>query len=96
MTTAPTTTPAAPAAAPAVTAYLGLGGNLGDRAAALAAALECLDETPGLRRRAVSAIYETAPWGVTDQPPFLNLAAAYETALPPVACCPPSSGLRPR
>ena len=84
-TTAPTTTPAAPAAAPAVTAYLGLGGNLGDRAAALAAALECLDETPGLRRIAVSDIYETEPWGVTDQPPFLNLAAAYETALPPVA-----------
>ena len=84
-TTAPTTTPAAPAATPTATAYLGLGGNLGDRAAALAAALECLDETPGLRRIAVSAIYETEPWGVTDQPPFLNLAAAYETALPPVA-----------
>lgn len=83
-TAAPTTTPLA-TATPAVTAYLGLGGNLGDRAAVLAAALECLDETPGLRRLAVSAIYETEPWGVTDQPPFLNLAAAYETALSPVA-----------
>lgn len=66
-----------------VTAYLGLGSNLGDRRAALAEALNLLDAAPGLRLLAVSSIYETEPWGVTDQPAFLNLAAAFATTLSP-------------
>lgn len=68
-----------------VTAYLGLGSNRGDRRAALAQALTLLDAAPGLRRLACSAIYETEPWGVAEQPPFLNLAAAFATTLPPAA-----------
>lgn len=72
-------------ASPPVTAYLGLGSNLGDRRAALTQALALLDAAPGLRRRACSAIYETEPWGVAEQPPFLNLAAAFATTLPPAA-----------
>ena len=67
-----------------VVAYLGLGGNLGDRLAALAEALALLDAAPGMRRVACSSVYETEPWGVTDQPNFLNLAAGYETTLAPV------------
>ena len=67
-----------------VIAYLGLGGNLGDRLAALTAALRLLDATPGMRRIACSSVYETEPWGVTDQPGFLNLVAAFETTLAPV------------
>ncbi len=67
-----------------VTAYLGLGGNLGDRLAALTEALQLLGSTPGMRRTACSSVYETEPWGVTDQPSFLNLVAAFETTLSPV------------
>ncbi len=70
--------------AESVTAYLGLGGNLGDRLAALTEALLLLDSTPGMRRTACSSVYETEPWGVAEQPHFLNLVAGYETTLPPV------------
>ena len=67
-----------------VTTYLCLGGNLGDRMAALTAALRLLDSTPGMRRTACSSVYETEPWAVADQPNFLNVVAAYETTLLPV------------
>ncbi len=66
-----------------VTTYLGLGGNLGDRLAALTQALRLLDATPGMRRIARSSVYETEPWGVADQPNFLNLVAGFETTLDP-------------
>ena len=66
-----------------ITAYLGLGGNLGDRLAALTEALELLDAAPGMRMVSCSSVYETEPWGVTDQPAFLNLAAGFETTLSP-------------
>lgn len=61
--------------------YLGLGTNLGEREQNMATALARLQER--LRLVAVSSLYETAPWGVTDQPPFLNAAVAAETDLPP-------------
>ena len=70
-------------AQPPVIAYLGLGGNVGDRMAALTEALALLDATPGMRRVSCSSVYETEPWGVTDQPAFLNLAAGFETTLSP-------------
>ena len=60
-----------------VTAYIGLGSNLGDRRAALDGALALLEP---LR---VSRIVETAPWGKTDQPPFLNAVAEIRTDLEP-------------
>lgn len=66
-----------------VIAYLGLGGNLGDRLAALTEALALLDSTPGMRILSCSSVYETEPWGVVDQPAFLNLAAGFETTLSP-------------
>ena len=66
-----------------VIAYLGLGGNLGDRMAALTEALSLLGATPGMWRLSCSSVYETEPWGVTDQPRFLNLAAGFETKLTP-------------
>jgi 2-amino-4-hydroxy-6-hydroxymethyldihydropteridine diphosphokinase len=61
--------------------YLGLGTNLGEREQNLATALARLQER--LRLVAVSSLYETAPWGITDQPPFLNAAVAAETDLSP-------------
>ena len=67
-----------------VIAYLGLGSNLGDRMAALTDALALLDAARGMRRVSRSSVYETEPWGVTDQSKFLNLAAGFETTLTPV------------
>jgi 2-amino-4-hydroxy-6-hydroxymethyldihydropteridine diphosphokinase len=61
----------------AETAYLSLGSNLEDRAANLRAALAQLDEAG--RLLAVSALYETQPVDVPDQPWFLNCVAAIET-----------------
>ena len=63
---------------------LGLGGNLGDPAAAITAALARLD-AEGVRIRARSSLYRTAPWGVAGQPDFVNACAAAETALAPRA-----------
>jgi 2-amino-4-hydroxy-6-hydroxymethyldihydropteridine diphosphokinase len=65
------------------TVYLGLGSNQGDRPAHLRGALRALAALPGTQVQAVSALYESAPWGVTDQPPFLNAVAAITTALAP-------------
>jgi len=63
-------------------AYIGLGANLGDRAAMLRAAVEQLAAEPGIEVVAVSPVHETEPVGYTDQPRFLNAAAAVETRLP--------------
>lgn len=63
-------------------AFLGLGGNLGEPAVAMAAALRALDAHPDVSVAAVSSLYRTPPWGVADQPDFLNAAAAVDTALP--------------
>ncbi len=62
------------------TAYLLLGGNLGDREGNLKKAIELLDQNIG-RVISVSSLYETAAWGKTDQPAFLNQAVALETDL---------------
>ncbi len=66
-----------------VPAYVGLGSNLGDRAANLARALDLLAATPGVRIVAVSDLHETPPWGYTQQPAFLNAAARLATTLGP-------------
>jgi 2-amino-4-hydroxy-6-hydroxymethyldihydropteridine diphosphokinase len=65
-----------------VTAYLSAGSNLGDRLGYLAAAVRRL-ETENTHVLKVSSVYETAPWGKTDQPAFLNIAVAVETQLSP-------------
>jgi 2-amino-4-hydroxy-6-hydroxymethyldihydropteridine diphosphokinase len=63
--------------------YVGLGSNLGDRSGQITRALELLKAQPGLRLLRTSRQYETAPWGVTDQPPFRNAVAELETRLEP-------------
>jgi len=60
-----------------------LGSNLGDRAAYLRQALEMLARLPGTWVVAASSMIETPPWGKTDQPAFLNMAAAIDTPLMP-------------
>jgi 2-amino-4-hydroxy-6-hydroxymethyldihydropteridine diphosphokinase len=65
------------------TAYLGLGANLGDRAATLAAAARRLADDPRLRVLRASSMVESAPVGVLDQPWFLNLVLEVATSLSP-------------
>ncbi len=64
-------------------AYIALGTNLGDRSANLRAALEAFP--PDVRVLAESHVYETPPWGYSDQPAFLNMAVRAETDLEPGA-----------
>jgi 2-amino-4-hydroxy-6-hydroxymethyldihydropteridine diphosphokinase len=65
-------------------AYLALGSNRGDRAAYLAAARTQLTEA-GITIVRASAERETEPFGVRDQPRFLNQVVEIETALDPMA-----------
>ncbi|MFH8842259.1 2-amino-4-hydroxy-6-hydroxymethyldihydropteridine diphosphokinase [Streptomyces sp. NPDC017868] len=66
-------------------AVLALGANLGNRLETLQGAVDALGDTPGLRVKAVSPVYETAPWGVDpgSQPSYLNAVALVRTTLPP-------------
>ena len=61
--------------------HIGLGGNLGDPVATLSDALVRIAQLPGIELDAVSSPYESAPVGLTDQPPFINAAARLLTGL---------------
>lgn len=61
-------------------AWLLTGSNLNDREAALAKARELL-EVHGCRIVKTSSLYETASWGKTDEPAYLNQALQIETGL---------------
>lgn len=65
------------------TVYLALGTNLGDRPANLRAAIAAL--LPSVVVRQSSPVYETPPWGLTDQPAFLNMVVKAKTRLEPAA-----------
>ena len=62
-------------------AYLALGSNLGNRLASLKNAISNL--TPQMDVKKKSPVYETPPWGHTDQPQFLNQCVQVETYLEP-------------
>ena len=62
-----------------VAVHLGLGSNIGDRMGSIVRAIEALASVGEIT--AVSSIYETAPFGVADQPAFLNCCVALETQL---------------
>ena len=64
-------------------ALIALGGNVGDVRRTFRKAIEifCDGEEVWLRKR--SSDYRTPPWGVTDQPPFINAAIEVATGLPP-------------
>ncbi len=62
---------------------LSLGSNLGDRKGNLESILASLP--PKVNVLQVSSIYQTAPWGYTDQPDFLNQVLLAETSLDPFA-----------
>jgi 2-amino-4-hydroxy-6-hydroxymethyldihydropteridine diphosphokinase len=64
-------------------AWLALGGNVGDSRALLDRAVSMLCDGVTVRPTARSSDYETPPWGVTEQTPFVNLCLAVETTLSP-------------
>jgi len=64
-------------------ALLGIGSNLGDRQMNLAAAIQLLDTVPDVKVLKRSPFYETAPYGYTDQPAFINGCLEIETLYTP-------------
>jgi 2-amino-4-hydroxy-6-hydroxymethyldihydropteridine diphosphokinase len=66
-------------------AVLSLGSNLGNRLETLQGAVDALEDTPGVRIKAVSPVYETEPWGVEpgSQPSYFNAVVVLKTTLPP-------------
>jgi 2-amino-4-hydroxy-6-hydroxymethyldihydropteridine diphosphokinase len=64
--------------------FLLLGANLGDRVQTLERAKTQLTQSVGALVKA-SGLYETAPWGVTDQPSYLNQVIELQTSLTPSA-----------
>ncbi len=66
-----------------INAYLLLGTNLGDRADNLKNAITLIGNEVG-NVFAASGVYETAAWGKTDQPSFLNQAIGVKTHLQPL------------
>ena len=65
------------------TAHLLLGSNLGNRDQLIVDATQLITERVGEVMQ-TSAIYETAAWGKTEQPSFLNVALAVKTSLSPL------------
>jgi 2-amino-4-hydroxy-6-hydroxymethyldihydropteridine diphosphokinase len=64
---------------------VGLGGNIGDVRTTLDCAVAALCDGTEVRLVAQSSDYATPPWGVIDQPPFVNRCIAVETVLMPRA-----------
>lgn len=70
-------------APPAYDALIGLGSNIGDKAANVRRAIGLLTEQGDIRLLAASRLFRTAPWGVKDQDWFVNACIAVATTLPP-------------
>jgi len=64
-------------------ALIALGGNVGDVRATFDRTIAMFCDGVAVRLTARSADYRTPPWGVTDQPAFINAVIAVETSLPP-------------
>ena len=64
-------------------AFIALGGNVGDVQSTFDQALVLLCDGHTVRLKARSSNYRTPPWGVTDQPPYVNAAIEVATSLSP-------------
>lgn len=64
-------------------AYVGLGSNLDGPAGQLRAALDDIAAIEGVTHVQPSRLYQTPPWGVTEQPDFVNAVASLHTSLSP-------------
>lgn len=65
-----------------VQAYIALGANLGNPQHQVRDAMLALDALAHTRVTARSPLYLTPPWGVTEQPAFVNAVAGVDTGLP--------------
>lgn len=61
-----------------------LGSNLGDRLSMLKQAIQALDAHASIEVLRSSSVYESEPWGLTNQPKYLNIVVEIETALEPL------------
>ena len=68
---------------PRAEALLALGGNVGEVRATFERAIAMLCDSDAVRLLGRSSDYRTSPWGVPDQPPFINAAIAVATTLAP-------------
>ena len=66
-------------------AWIGLGGNSKDSGDLLRRALELLAAEPAITLLRRSRCYRTPPWGMRDQPEFVNAVAELATELPPLS-----------
>lgn len=64
-------------------AYIGIGSNVGDRHGNCVKAVAILRDNGQIILKR-SSLYETEPWGVEDQPRFINMAIEIETGLEPL------------
>jgi 2-amino-4-hydroxy-6-hydroxymethyldihydropteridine diphosphokinase len=62
---------------------IGLGSNIGDRCGHLIDALDALAALDGVAINRTSRVFATPPWGIEDQPEFLNACALVEASLSP-------------
>ncbi len=60
-----------------------MGSNVGSSGSVLNHAAELLSRLPETSVRALSPVYQTRPWGLADQPDFLNAVVEVATGLPP-------------
>ena len=66
-------------------AIIGIGTNIGDRYTNIKNAVSALELVPGVSVIRESAVYETEPWGYTDQDGFYNNVIEVETEKSPQA-----------
>lgn len=63
--------------------YIGIGTNIGDKVNNIENALSAINKLPNTKVTDVSAVYETEPWGYTQQDNFYNVCAKVETGFSP-------------
>ncbi len=63
--------------------FIGIGSNLGDREGNLREAMQLAEAGGGLTIALVSSFYESEPWGVAEQPRFINAVFEAQTSLSP-------------
>ena len=67
------------------TAYIGIGSNLGNREKNCEKSIQLIEEDSGIKVTKRSSMSETEPWGIKDQPKFINMAVEIVTDLEPEA-----------
>lgn len=65
-------------------AWIGLGANLGDPLRNIHSAIARLRACPGIRLESQSSLYRSEPWGMSEQPAFVNAVLRIETPLEPL------------